>query len=523
MARRPLLVIGLDGYDPGIARRLVAEGRLPHLARLESAGRCFTLVHGIEKYTGLAWEQFSTGRTPEAACRWSEVTIDTRAYAAHQHLTCLAPFTDGLDARTVVFDVPYFNLPVARGAQGMVSWGAHDPGVPRTSVPAGIADEVLARFGPYPAEAFVYGFVWPDPERTREMGRCLVEGVRARARVARWLLGERLPGWDLGLVVLGEYHSAVEALWHGWDEDHPLARHPSAAPARAGLVAVYEESDRALGELWQAFPQADLLVFTAHGMGRNLGDVPAMLLVPELLYRHFTGRVGFTPDPAWQADGTDGGSLCGVEHWSAAVNERVAIPPPRPSWWPGRRAPVPTRLDWMPATRYASAWPRMRAYAEPAYYDARVRVNLKGREARGRVRPADYFATLDEVEGLLRECVDPRTGRPLAIEVDRRSEGDPRRRDDSDADLVVRFGADHYAFHHPRLGTIGPAPCRRTGGHTGGPGVGYFVSGAGGAGGAGDLGRFRTLDVPHAVRALVAGNGGASPLGAALLAARGAT
>jgi hypothetical protein len=279
-------------------------------------------------------------------------------------------------------------------------------------------------------------------------------------------------------------------------------------------VAVYEAADRMLGRLMADHPGARLLVFAAHGMGRNLGDVPAMLLVPELVYRHFTGRTGFTPDPAWASDGTGSPDLASVPHWSTAINERLVVEPAARRWW--QRAPeaVASRLDWMPAARYRPAWPGMRAYAEPAYYDARLRVNLKGREARGLVPVRRYRETLDELEALLRACTDPRTSRPIEIEIDRRDDGDPRARADTDADLIVRFLEDYYAFQHPSLGTIGPAPCRRTGGHTGGLGVGYYSDGSGQGR---ELGCFRTLEVPGAVRALVHPNGAANPLGAALL------
>jgi hypothetical protein len=212
-----------------------------------------------------------------------------------------------------------------------------------------------------------------------------------------------------------------------------------------------------------------------------------------------------------------------VEHWSVAVNARLKIRPARRGWFGRHPAPPPGRVDWMPASRYAPAWPGMRAYAEPAYYDARVRVNLEGREAHGLVPLAKYSEALDEVEQLIRACTDPRSGEPLSIEVDRREQGDPRERADTDADLVVRFRKDYYAFQHRRLGTIGPVPCRRTGGHTGGLGVGWYRAevpgGTGGTKGGTDLGRFATLEVPHAVRALVQGEANGCTLGAALLGA----
>lgn len=447
--------------------------------------------------------------------RWSEISIDTRAYVPHQHLTGLVPFTAGLAASTVVFDVPYYDLAATDSDRGMVSWGAHDPGVRPTSRPPELAEEIARRFGPYQADEFVYGHVWPSAERTHEMGRRLVAAVEQRARIARWLLSERLPGWDLALVVIGEYHSAVESLWHGWEEAHPLHGQASAPAARAGLIAVYEAGDRMLGELLAAFPAARVLAFAAHGMGRNKGDVPGMLLVPELLYRHFTGRTGFTADPAWQLDGTGSPDLASEVHWNSAVNQRLTIEAARCPWWRRALVPQPSRLDWMPAALYRPAWPGMRAYAMPAYYDGRLRVNLKGREARGIVPVRQYGRVLDELTALVEACTDARTSRPLALEIDRREDGDPRDRADTDADLLVRFQADTYAFQHPRLGRIGPAPCRRTGGHTGGQGAGWYLDGS--ACGR-DLGLFRTLEVAPAVQALVDARRPVGPLAAALLA-----
>jgi hypothetical protein len=266
-----------------------------------------------------------------------------------------------------------------------------------------------------------------------------------------------------------------------------------------------------------AFPEARVLCFAAHGMGRNYGDVPAMILVPELVYRHFTGRTGFTPDPSWGADGSGSPDLANAPHWASGINDRLSIKRARTPWFRRRIRQEPTPLDWMPASRYHPAWPGMRAYAVPAYYDARVRVNLKGREARGIVPLRHYRRTLDEVARLIEECTDPRTGRPLEIEIDKQLEGDPRARHDTDADLLVRFQADHYALRHPRLGTIGPVPCRRPGGHTGGLGVGYYRNGPGPGR---DLGKFRALDVTDAVRALVDPAAPAGPLATMLRGSR---
>ncbi|MBI1357730.1 MAG: hypothetical protein GC160_25610 [Acidobacteria bacterium] len=519
--RPRLLVLGLDAFDPAVASRLKAEGRLPALERLESRSRRFSLDPGPDRYTGLAWDHFSSGLRPEESRRWSAVSFEPAEYQISQPTTRSQPFTERLDTRTVVFDVPYFDLREA-AAGGMVSWGAHDPGVEPASRPTGLADEILEKFGPYPASDYVYGHVWPDAEATRAMAAAMVAAVERRAEITSWLLTQRLPGWDLAMAVVGEYHSATEAFWHGWEESHPLHGLPSAEPARQGLVAVYEALDRMLGRLLDELGDTPLLAFTPHGMGRNLADVPAMLLLPELLYRNSTGKQGFTPDPRWPLDGSGGPGVAEAGNWSEAVLPRLHIEgsvQAAPWWrfWAQPEAPLAQPSDyglhWMPATRYREAWPAMKAFALPSYYDARVRVNLEGREGRGIVPHGRYREALDEVAALLESCRDPRSGEPLEIDIERRLQGDPMDRDSTDADLVVRFRKDYYAFDHPSLGRIGPAPCRRTGGHTGGLGVGYHW--APGVTGSPDLGLFETLDVPGAVAALT-GAAASNRLAAAL-------
>ena len=110
----------------------------------------------------------------------------------------------------------------------------------------------------------------------------------------------------------------------------------------------------------------------------------------------------------------------------------------------------------------------MRAFALPSFYDGRIRVNLRGREAHGIVDVAGYEGVCDELERLVRECTDPRTGEPVAKNVERvGADRDPLALDSAAPDLVVVWRASTAAFEHPEYGLIGPVPFRRTGGHTG--------------------------------------------------------
>jgi hypothetical protein len=401
--------------------------------------------------------------------------------------------------------MPYFDLGRAPNARGIVSWGAHDPGVPAGARPAELLGELERRVGAYPAQEWIYGLVWASAERTREMGERLAQACDARTRAVMWLLGERLPDWELALLTASEPHSAIEGLWHGVDPAHPLHSLPSAGPARHGVVEVYRAVDRLVGTLAGSFPDASLIVFSTGGMGPNRSDVTSMLLLPELAYRHAFGQPLYRPPEEWVVDQATGPVLAENEHWHSAVLGNIPVRPKadgvggrlrrlaeeRLPWrarrlallaldviQSSRRPPKPSglrlALDWMPATRYQPYWSRMPFFALPSFYDGRVRVNLKGRERHGRIPARRYRATCDLIERLVRACRDPITGEEAVDFVERPGERDPYALGPSESDLVVVWKGVHCVLDHPTLGRLGPAPFRRPGGHTGPHGMAYL-------------------------------------------------
>jgi hypothetical protein len=460
------------------------------------------LDYGPAQRVGLAGEHVTTGLSPEAAQRWGAVHFDARSYAVWQEGTWLRPFAADLTARTVVFDVPHFDLNAAPTVAGIANWGSHDPGVASGSRPAELLAEFRARFGAYPAAPWIYGFVWPSVEDSAAMGRDLAHAVDVRAEGARWLLADRLPDWDLAIIAVSEAHSASEGLWHGIDPTHPLHAVPGAGPAGAGLRAVYHAIDRLIGTLTAAFPDAVPVVFAMGGMGANTSDVQSMLLLPELLYRQAFGSALFQQPQEWATCG-DGSPvpLSSGDNWEARIAAGFPKPPPEPESLARRVAsrvlprpvkalirrtlmpqaspesaagPLRMTLDWMPAAIYQPHWRSMPAFALPSFHDGRVRLNLVSREAHGTIGAADYRLALERVERLVRDCIDPATGESVVERVEYPAPHDPRDIPSTQADLIVVWKGTATSFEHPALGRIGPVPYRRTGGHTGAFGMAYI-------------------------------------------------
>jgi predicted AlkP superfamily phosphohydrolase/phosphomutase len=470
MNRRRILLIGLDGFDMALAERFVREGLLPNLARLRREGSNFDLDHGRDKYSGLAWEQLSSGVRPSDGGRWSAITFDRHAYEATQDYGRARPFLADLAAKAVIFDFPYFELSLAQNVRGITSWGAHDPGVPPASRPAGLHQEITNLFGKYPAPEWIYGFCWPSAQKARAAGEALTRAVEVRSHASQWLLKERLPDWDLGVVVVGECHSAIEPLWHGVDENHPLHALDSAPYAAAGLRSAI---DNLIGDLQRSFSDAILVLIAMHGMGPNESDVPAMALLPELLYRFAFGSaymrdVGLPalPDgtPLLAQDAGWGEFLFNfVPHFRARFDRRVMRRLKR--ILAGNRE-TGDNLHWMPAYRYCRFWPKMPAFALPSYYDGRIRINVVGREKRGLVSAAEYANLCRQVRELIGECRNLLNGKRVASEIYWPKQN-PHEVGPSEADIYIVWEGAPLGFFHPKLGRIGPIPYHRTGGHTG--------------------------------------------------------
>lgn len=467
-----VVAIWLDGFDMALADRF----ELPVLAQLRDQSAWATLDNGSDHLTGLSGEHLATGLDPRASGRASAVRFHPDTYACRQEPTALQPIYGAVP--TVVFDPCYFDLEAApETVEGITDWGSHDPGGPGAARPGGLRAEVEQRFGAYPAKQWLYATPWASAEACSLAGTHLTNAVRARSEIAKWLLGERCTDWELAFVGVSEAHSATEGLFHGVDPSPRWAQCASRAAAAAGLRSVYTAIDQMVGELVEAFPDDVHLVFSQHGMGANNSDVASMVLLGELLAR-WAGE--HTPDLSFPVDSQGLPVSLDGQGWEEAVWTSIDGPPSvvRRSRQAVRRlagravrrmvprlAPSGVSVGWMPVVRHQSRWSTRRAFAIPSFYDGRVRLNVRGREAKGLVSASEYGATLDEIEALLRECTDPISGAPV-VEAIHRTHTEPNAVDPTDADLLVTWAPEVYGISHPLLGTIGPIPQRRTGGHT---------------------------------------------------------
>lgn len=505
-ANKQVLVICLDAYDAAISDRLIAEGKLTGLAKIKAQSACFDLEHGEggrDRYTGLTWEHFVSGLKPESAQKWSVISFDKDSYSVRQSHATAQPFVAKLDKKVVVFDAPYFDIEQTPNAKGVVGWGGHDTGMNLSSSPPELLQEIDTKFGARPNIDELNTMVYPDAKATAQLATKLCESVRRRTDICQWLLAEKYPEWDIGIVAFAEPHDAIELLVHGVNPDHHAAALPSAEPAKQGIEAVYEAVSDGIARLRQAFPDASLVTFTMHGMGDNDTDLPTMILLPELMYRLNFNKPFFRAKAQWYDAPPP--SLAPGQSWQQAIVQNMQhsladralgfmkkmpgklLPKDEPT--NGTKAPPsysPINIlqkdrefgvGWMPSLRYRPFWSKMKAFAMPGYFDGRIRINLVGREQQGIVTLEEYPALVDELIGEIYKIRDLKTGEKVVKHVSCPGEGDPLTLAATQGDIKIIWEGSPIAFKHPSVGTVGPAPMRRMGGHSGGLGA-LYISGS---------------------------------------------
>jgi predicted AlkP superfamily phosphohydrolase/phosphomutase len=492
--------IALDAADAHVIQHLTDRGELPFLASLRARSARYEIRSDALYRSTLLWEAFLAGREDERDRTGGGFVFEPDSYTSFPAGALgTVPFYERAPGIVpIAIDVPHLS-PSGNGVR-VCLWGGHVLTSVRGSVPRALLNEIDEQFGPHPAFGADNVYAWHRREYVESLGDALAEGARRRIEVAGWLQ-QRFPDWNLMLVAMSEAHSAGENFGHTLDDGHPLASSPTAALAWQKLFDVYRALDDAVGSFAATLPEdTALLVFALHGMTVNDADLPSQVLLPELLYRLQRGRSRLrdvdqekwrragcppvTPKPAvtWKQhlDSRWKGrrpGRSGVRRLARQVLPNAWIDAVKHHMERGRRAPDESGAtdetdrghrtpDGSIPSWYRGDWPELRAFALPSSSDSRVRINLQGRERRGLVPLDEYGPFLSQVETWVRSSRDGRTGRPAVDDVCSNRAHDPLDPEGPDADLVFRWAPGVDAIVHPDVGTIGPYPFRRTGGHT---------------------------------------------------------
>ncbi len=505
--------IGLDAGSIDLIDELCDAGELPTFAEFRARSARTRLDSAPAHRDGMLWTQFITGREASFDRAGFRCTFDPSTYAAwedtaHYDDHGSRPFWETSNAPTITFDIP--RSTISGSGVHVTAWGAHAPSYPRASEPRGLLREIDERFGVHPGFENEYACGWHDPKRLERLVGALETGAARSAEISTFLM-ERFPDWQLFVTVMSESHSASEMMWHGEDPGHPLADYDP--DVRARLTRVFRAMDRALAAMLRALrPDDTVFLFSLDGMRPSHGDLPSIVLLPELMHREQIGAP-LLRDPdqaAWRRSGCLPLIPRRAAPWRHELDRSLVHQPARSQFERVKRTPAYEAARMTPPGRwllervkhaplgafgvpilpesdeapeameakrdrademlflgnYQPYWHRMRSFVLPTFGDAYLRINLRGRERDGRVPMEEYDDERRRLDALVHACRNPRTGELVAEDIewlDARTESDRNGR--QYADGVVHWTHPTDALEHPELGMVGPFPLHRTGTH----------------------------------------------------------
>ena len=387
------LFLGFDSMDVELTRRWAAEGRLPHFARLFESWSSLPTKNPEGLLVGGLWPAFWSGGGPahHGSYCWRQLVPGTYTTAIMKPTDFdTVPFWVGLDeagVRCAIFDMPLVRPIPLRNGVHIVDWGSHDSQLDTTVTDPSIAQR-LETLGRYPQKRCDITVAEHGRER---LFHDLHQGIGMRSDALSFLLDD---WFDFVATVFSETHCVGHQLYHLHDPAHP--RHDPDMRQALGddpMLLIYQDIDEALGRALDALPDdASAMVLFSHGFGLHFDGNP---LLAEILR-----RIAAKHRPA--------GAL-------TTVRERVLVPL-RGVRRRIERALFPKRAHPRQVRNIDGTSPWFDMPNNDLY--GAIRLNLRGREPWGRVRPgADYEQMIQTITEELLSLRHEATGTPAVSRV----------------------------------------------------------------------------------------------------------
>jgi predicted AlkP superfamily phosphohydrolase/phosphomutase len=409
---------------------------MPALRSLLERGRSVEVDSPYGLFVGAVWPTFQTGVNAGRHGRYCFGQLAPGTYQVRRTAGGYPqrPFWSAINEagrRVAVIDVPHSPWPEPdfHGIQ-IVDWIRHDPNLGLFTSPPMLADELVTRFAARD--------LCDDYARRGAYGRLrgdLLDGVASKAELCESYLTDG--GWDLFLVVFSPSHCVGHHFWALHDPDHP--RHDPAAANALGdpIVDVYQAEDAALGRLLDVVGDHTIvLLLLSHGMGPHYD---ATFFLGQML-RRIAKRSSIS---------------------------RAALARERARRAAGRLTRRARGRDPGAFMRYVDGGRPFFTVPNNEVYGG-IRINLRGREPAGQVRPGrDFDDVCDLLESELATWTNVETGEPLVQRVVRIEEcyAGPERAKLPDLLVEWNRSAPIRAIGSPRYGGIEEKPGFRTGDH----------------------------------------------------------
>lgn len=407
-----LLVIGLDGASFNVLDELAEKGHIPNIAGLIKRGARANLETTFPPITAVAWSSFMTGTNPGKHGIFEFVMRDNSSRelavnASFRHGRAIWDLLSDAGKRVVVHNFPCTYPPHPLNglmiADFMTPRGRRD-----FTYPVELLAEIEDRFGPYRLHL----------HQTYANGN--VEGVLDelddeldyKAKVAQYLM--QRSEWDCFFQYFWGTDRIQHELWHILDEAHPRHNKSEARRYRERVFDYFRRVDSTVGDLIEMAGKETLVwIASDHGFGPVhkycsfniwLLHEGFLRLKPDVATRlkRVLFNLGITPELAFR------------------IIKKLPLGGLRPSRGVSQQPGASKLIRTLFLSFDDVDWDRTVAFSKGNY--GQIYINLKGRELRGSVDPAEYEEVCGRIMARLRELKDPGTGAPWIDRVFRREE-----------------------------------------------------------------------------------------------------
>ena len=392
-----LVALGLDGGDLAFIRR--NRRSLPVLSAALERGVVME-PQSPEALSGAVWPTFYNGCSPGVHGVYQHLVWDPQRMGLRKirpdwcHYRPFWREMEGPSRQVAVIDVPY-SFPCAPGkGLELTDWATHGQTWPLACSDPRLKS-ILRELGPSPIGRETP--VEKSPAQLDALGRRLERSAALKGELLVRVLEELRP--DVLISVFGETHRGGHTLYSSRDEEPGGAMSP--------LLKVYKAVDTALGRVLEAVDEGidDVLLFSVHGMRRDHAQCHVVRPLLSRVNRVFLEGSGGSPDAA--------GATGLVRYLRLVTPARLqhAVGAASPDWlrqWVVEREMI-GGLDWS----------RTPGFALRTDIRTELRLNLKGREARGFLEQGsdEERRYIDFLSRTFLELEDVDTGRRLVDEV----------------------------------------------------------------------------------------------------------
>jgi predicted AlkP superfamily phosphohydrolase/phosphomutase len=149
-----VVLVGIDGMDPAVMSKLMAEGGLPNFKRLADAGTFIRLNTSLPPHSPVAWTSIATGRNPGKHGIFDFIIRDPKTYTPLLSLSKVSGGLSGTEYGSYVSADPFWRITSNAGVPTtVIRW-------PVTFPPEGVRGNMLSGLGVPDIRGFLGGYAY---------------------------------------------------------------------------------------------------------------------------------------------------------------------------------------------------------------------------------------------------------------------------------------------------------------------------------------------------------------------------